>query len=94
MEQESSREIILGRPAMGKRPLPAGASAEEHAVLLKRAVREIERREAGEASSSVDYVVFLDEAAMLARFTDDNQLKNLVAAVRRRGPAQRVAIWP
>ncbi len=94
MGLESNQGFIAGRPAMGKRPLPTGASAAEHAALLKRAVYEIDRREKGEASQAADYVVFINEAAVLAQFPADDQLRDLVDVVRTRGPAQGVTMRP
>ncbi|MBB4929151.1 hypothetical protein [Kitasatospora kifunensis] len=86
-KQKLDQVVVTGRPAMGKQPLPAGATAEQLAVLLKRAVYEIDCRKAGQASRSADYVVFIDQADVLSRFPDDEQLRDLITAVSARGPA-------
>lgn len=81
----------IGRPAMGK-TVPRGTDIEVCRNVLRRAVREMEDREAEGRADAITYYVVVDDQWLLAEHPDDNQLRDLLDAVRHRGPAVDVRL--
>ena len=89
---DAKREF-LGRAAVGKQALPADAPLNAFMAQLRRAQREIERRNgAPEAIAEGQFVIFLDEAALLARDPDNTELRELLRTVLHQGRSVDVAV--
>ncbi|MEE1820967.1 hypothetical protein PUR61_01940 [Streptomyces sp. BE20] len=95
---------LIGRATSGKRVLPAGASRSEFVAQLRRALHTIECREVGPEGAERRFgrladrgegrqVLFIDADRLLAEHPDD-ELLDLVRAVRQRGPATDVVLVP
>ncbi|MGW0335491.1 hypothetical protein ACWD0J_27075 [Streptomyces sp. NPDC003011] len=89
---DAKREF-LGRAAMGKQVLPADAPLNAFMAQLRRAQREIERRHGTpEAITEGQFVIFLDEASLLARDPNNTELRELLRTVLSQGPSVDVAV--
>ncbi|MEU0110630.1 hypothetical protein ABZ313_35440 [Streptomyces sp. NPDC006251] len=89
--------------AQGKRTLPADADVGEFVAQLQRALHTIECRELGPAASAERFgpfadtgeglvVLAIDADQLLARHVGQEELLDLVRAVRERGPAVDVTL--
>jgi hypothetical protein len=89
---DAKREF-LGRAAMGKQALPTDAPLNAFMEQLRRAQREIERRNGTpEATTEGQFVIVLDEAALLARDPNNTELRELLRTVLHQGPSVDVAV--
>ncbi|MFE4516807.1 hypothetical protein ACFRMQ_21735 [Kitasatospora sp. NPDC056783] len=100
-----SGRVLLGRPTSGKQPLPADAPVGEFVAQLRRAVHTIECREAGPEAARQRFglfadrtqgrqVLFADPDRLLAEHPGEEELRDMVQAVRERGPAVGVVLIP
>lgn len=89
---DAKREF-LARAARGKQALPADAPLDDFMAQLRRAQREIDRRNGTpEAAAEGQFVIFVDEVALLARDPDNTELRELLRTVRDQGPSVDVAV--
>jgi hypothetical protein len=89
---DAKREF-LGRAAMGKQMLPADAPLNAFMAQLRHAQCEVERRNGTpEAIAEGQFVVFLDEAALLARDPNNTELRELLRTVLHQGPSVDVVV--
>ncbi|MEU5421446.1 hypothetical protein [Streptomyces sp. NPDC020667] len=99
----SPAALLTGPSARGKRRLPPDADVGDVVAQLKRALHTIACRELGPAvaqqrfGSFADlhadrYVLFLDPDGLLARHPGHEELRRLLQAVQRRGPAVGVTL--
>ncbi|MGW3308356.1 hypothetical protein ACWDG9_17420 [Streptomyces sp. NPDC001073] len=88
-----AKRAFLGRAAMGKQALPADASLSAVVAQLRRAQREIERRNGTpDATAEGQFVVILDEVALLARGPGNTELRELLRTVLVQGRAVDAAV--
>lgn len=96
----SAATIRVGRPAIGK-TLPHDAGVRVYVNTLKRVVSEIESRESAKKKrrfswrrwqAGTMYYLIVDDDRLLAEHPANAELRNLIAAVRRRGPAVDVVL--
>ncbi|MFD6967415.1 hypothetical protein [Streptomyces sp. NPDC059949] len=96
---------FIGHTARGKAALRPGADADQLAAVLRRALHTIECRELGPAAAGQQFgpladtregrvIVSADEAHIRARHPGHDELRQLVRAVRERGPAVDVVLVP
>lgn len=81
----------IGRPAMGK-TVPRDTDISVCRNVLHRAVREIEAREAAGRADAITYYVVVDDQWLMAEHSADDRLRDLLGAVRDRGPAVDVRL--
>ncbi|MFI5987836.1 hypothetical protein ACIBEA_44175 [Streptomyces sp. NPDC051555] len=98
----SAATAWVGRLATGK-TLPHDASVRVCVNVLNRVVSEIESRESERKKrrfslrpwhASAMYYLIVDDARLLAAHPENAELRDLVAAIRRRGPSVDVVMRP